>query len=95
MPSGLPCGCRIGALCALQQEKDRPATAIEEEGNPKMKPRSIAARWPLLRSPWIRYGAITLGLALWTYGLIAQLDSSAQVLTYLAVSLVIAAIALA
>jgi hypothetical protein len=79
--------------CSKRRINPQPPSKKKEI--PTMKPRSIAARWPLLRSPWIKYGVIALGLALWTYGLIAQLDSSAQVLTYLAVSLVIAAIALA
>jgi len=60
-----------------------------------MKLRSILANSPVLRSPWVKYGVIALGLGLWTYGLIDQLDSSTETVTYLAVTLVIAAIALA
>jgi hypothetical protein len=58
-----------------------------------MKLRPVLAKW--LRSPWIKYGVIAFGLALWGHGLIAQLDSSASLLKYLAISAVIAAIALA
>ena len=60
-----------------------------------MKLRSVLAKWPLLRSPWIKYGVIALGLALWSYGLITQLDSAAAVMKYLALSLVIVAVAVA
>jgi hypothetical protein len=57
--------------------------------------RSIVAQWPLLRSPWFRYGVIALGIALWSYGLFAQFHSSTETMKYLALSAIIAAIALA
>lgn len=60
-----------------------------------MKLRSLLAKWPVLRSPWIKYGVVALCIGLWGYGLIDQLDSSAAMMKYLAFSALIAAIALA
>jgi len=60
-----------------------------------MRLRSPFEKWPALRSPWVRYAAIALALGLWGYGLLAQLDSSTETLAYLAISLVIVAVAVA
>jgi hypothetical protein len=60
-----------------------------------MRLRSIVEKWPLLRSPWVKYGIIALGVGLWGYGLLDQLHSTTETLTYLAISLVIVAIAVA
>ena len=60
-----------------------------------MKLRSFLAKWPVLRSPWVRYGVIAIGLALWGYGLVEQFHSSTETMKYLALSAIIAAIALA
>jgi hypothetical protein len=58
-----------------------------------MKLRSVLAKWPALRSPWIKYGALALALGLWTYGLVDQIGSPTAMLKYLAISLLMVAIA--
>jgi hypothetical protein len=78
-------------IAAKIQAKSGRAAA---KGN-RMKLPSVIANSPLLRSPWVKYGAIALGLALWGYGLVDQLHSSTETITYLAISLVIVAIAVA
>ena len=46
-----------------------------------------------LRIPPVKYGLITLALALWGFGLADQLDSWAAAMKYLAVSALIVAVA--
>ena len=49
----------------------------------------------MLRSPWVKYSVIALGVGLWAYGLAEQTYSSTATLTYVTMSLIFAAIALA
>ena len=58
-----------------------------------MKLRSVLAKWPALRSPWIKYGAIALAFGLWSLGLVGQLGSSSATIKYLLISLLMVAIA--
>ena len=58
-----------------------------------MKIRSRIANWPPLRSPFVKYGLVSLALVLWGVGLVDQLYSSAATMKYLLMSLLMVAIA--
>jgi hypothetical protein len=46
-----------------------------------------------LSLPLVKYSVITIASALWVFGLVDQLDSSAAMMKYLLLSLLIAALA--
>ena len=56
--------------------------------------KSSAARWAPLKSPAVRYGLLALALGLWGFGLVDQLYSSASVMKYVLMSLLIGAVAM-
>ena len=58
-----------------------------------MKLRTRIANWPPLRSPLIKYGLLTVALALWGFGLVDQFYSSAATMKYVLMSLLMVAIA--
>ena len=58
-----------------------------------MKLRTRIANWAPLRSPWIKYGLLTLALALWGFGLVDQFYSSDATVKYVLMSLLMVAIA--
>ena len=58
-----------------------------------MKIRTRIAKWPPLRSPLVKYGLIGAALTLWSFGLVDQLDSTAALIKYLLLSLLIVAVA--
>ena len=51
------------------------------------------AAWPKY-GPWLKYGALATGAAIWCYALVDQLYSSAGVMKYLLMSLIMIAFAL-
>ena len=59
----------------------------------RMKIRTRIAKWPPLRSPFVKYGLIGAALTLWGFGLLDQLDSTAALIKYLLLSLLIVAVA--
>ncbi len=58
-----------------------------------MKLPTRIANWPPLRSPFVKYGLLSVALALWGFGLVDQLYSSAATMKYLLMSLLMVAIA--
>lgn len=56
--------------------------------------KSSVARWAPLRSPVVKYGVLALALGLWGFGLVDQLYSSASVMKYVLMSLLIGAVAM-
>jgi hypothetical protein len=60
-----------------------------------MKIRTAIAKWTAARAPWVKYALIAVGVGLWAFGLFEQLHSSETTIKYLALSLLLAAIAVA
>lgn len=85
-------------LC-IAQYKARLRNLIADPGDLPMSYLKTKFLSPLEKygpkyAPWVKYGVLALGMSIWLFALVDQLYTSANIMKYLLMSLIILAIAM-